>query len=501
MARTAQTMRPREPKSWHQRQYLDHEGKPVILGKYSRSHDFKEPDGIYEHRLQVYSTVSVPPETYFLLYEFLFGMTGPGPFLELYTSIQPDGIACAEHQRREIAHRKKLHANADQNTDFDSLPPLIAKSNSYSKTPEINDEGSCLLLTSESYLARANRGKADELGTTPIISYFNRQFTNEIQKIKLRYRVDELRNNVPSFLQYGNQLLPEAVEVDAYALPDHSDMDYQVSDLWREVRYHWTADQGLEIDYGLAERSLGQRHWDYHEIKDTLGKQDGADYEGEIRLRKGADDSGTTITATNYESGENDLQYVIDVLFLAGLVENTSLLETTARIFTTRFLMELKSVKKRKKIKFQFRIPGPNLSSVLEFPHSFPVGVFQDVGGNAEKQRVVPVYRTEIPWRSKPRWDKFAVVLDKPAFITEPGVLFMIHSRLPNPETGGEDNIIFRRSAGMPQVGDRLSMLVIEDKRGFEDLRWLTDTEFREIHDMSMEEYHSAFPNIHPPHR
>lgn len=87
MARTAQTTRPREPKCWHQCQYLDHGGKPIIFGKYSHSQDFKEPDGIYEHRLQVYSTASIQPENFVLLYEFLFDMTGSGPFLELYTSI------------------------------------------------------------------------------------------------------------------------------------------------------------------------------------------------------------------------------------------------------------------------------------------------------------------------------------------------------------------------------------------------------------------------------
>lgn len=348
-------------------------------------------------------------------------------------------------------------------------------------------------MTSESYLAGANRAKADELGTTPIINYFNRQFTNEIQEITLRCRVEELRNNVPSFAQHGNQLLPEAVELDLNTMLDHSEMGYRVNDLWREVKYHWTADRGLKIDYGLAERSLEQRPWDHNEVDDILGRQYSAGYEGEIHLTKRADDSGTTITASNYESGENDLQYVIGVFFLAGLVENISLLETTARIFTAYFLMELKSLKKTKRIKFEFRIPGPNMSSVLEFPHSFPVGVFQDVEGSTEKQRVVPVDRTEIPWRFKPTWDKFLVVLDKPAFITEPGVLFMIHS-LPNPETGGEDNTILRRSVGMPEVVDRLSMLAIEDTRGFEDLRWLTDVEFREVHDMSMEEYHSSLP-------
>ena len=46
MARTAQTaQRDDENPEWHRRQYLDHEGNPVILGKLSKAPEFNEPEG------------------------------------------------------------------------------------------------------------------------------------------------------------------------------------------------------------------------------------------------------------------------------------------------------------------------------------------------------------------------------------------------------------------------------------------------------------------------
>ncbi|KAJ5529525.1 hypothetical protein N7527_002918 [Penicillium freii] len=47
------------------------------------------------------------------------------PFLEIYLDNSPEAWACLEHQRQEIAFRKRLHDDQDQE-DSESLPPLMS---------------------------------------------------------------------------------------------------------------------------------------------------------------------------------------------------------------------------------------------------------------------------------------------------------------------------------------------------------------------------------------
>jgi hypothetical protein len=45
--------------------------------------------------------------------------------LEIYSYNPPDGLACVEHQRREIAHRKRRQAKQSEDECDESRPPLI----------------------------------------------------------------------------------------------------------------------------------------------------------------------------------------------------------------------------------------------------------------------------------------------------------------------------------------------------------------------------------------
>ncbi|KAJ5263450.1 hypothetical protein N7478_011055 [Penicillium angulare] len=82
MARTAQNCPPNpRPYQWRQREYLDHQGNPVIIGKVSRGQEFDAP-------------------------------------AEIYASTQNDAFACVEHQRHEVAHRKRLYADSEQPPNF-----------------------------------------------------------------------------------------------------------------------------------------------------------------------------------------------------------------------------------------------------------------------------------------------------------------------------------------------------------------------------------------------
>ncbi|KAJ5999967.1 hypothetical protein N7481_000376 [Penicillium waksmanii] len=96
MPRSAQTARRNaERPRWHQRQYLDHEGKFAILGRLCTVQEFNEPEGYYQHRMQVYTKVPVDVENYVSLYQYLFDVRfDPAAFLEIYTATQPNAVAC-----------------------------------------------------------------------------------------------------------------------------------------------------------------------------------------------------------------------------------------------------------------------------------------------------------------------------------------------------------------------------------------------------------------------
>jgi hypothetical protein len=75
---------------------------------------FIEPEGNYQYSPQVYTKTPIQPQNYDTLFAYLFGITDPGPFLDIYTTTQPSAFACVEHQRREIVHRKRLHVASNK---------------------------------------------------------------------------------------------------------------------------------------------------------------------------------------------------------------------------------------------------------------------------------------------------------------------------------------------------------------------------------------------------
>ncbi|CAG8400193.1 unnamed protein product [Penicillium salamii] len=119
----------------------------------------------YQHRLQIYTKITIRPENYDSIVAYLFGIAELGPFLEFYTCPQPNAFACVDHQRREIAYRKRLHAAADGRPE--SRPPLIAKDAASRGFQILEPAGSCMFLISDSYLAGHSREVANQLGTGP----------------------------------------------------------------------------------------------------------------------------------------------------------------------------------------------------------------------------------------------------------------------------------------------------------------------------------------------
>lgn len=109
-------------------------------------------------------------------------------------------------------------------------------------------------------------------------------------------------------------------------------------------------------------------------------------------------------------------------LFLTDIeYGRTALLETTARIFTAGIISYLLV---SKTIYFEFRIPSSSLSFLISAqPTGFNIGAsYEFIAGLGMLILALP-----LGWRDysiRPiAHDYFTVVLDKPKFIQEPGVL------------------------------------------------------------------------------
>jgi hypothetical protein len=181
-------------------------------------------------------------------------------------------------------------------------------------------------------------------------------------------------------------------------------------------------------------------------------------------------------------------KYVIYVQFLANIEqEKTALLETTARTFTAGIISCLAA---SKTIYFEFRIPGSSLSSLISAaPNGFDVGASYEFEVGSV-MRALPQISRDISIHPLPHYF-FTVVLDKPAFIQEPSVLFYTLGTDPSqyiePQT--TDTVIeTRRSAGIQEAARRLAMLAVEEKINHSP-RKLTREEHRELLSMSPEEY------------
>ena len=111
---------------------------------------------------------------------------------------------------------------------------------------------------------------------------------------------------------------------------------------------------------------------------------------------------------------------MIFVQFLAD-IPDPDLLEITGRLFTSQVLSLLDS---KKTVRFDFRASGASLSSILPISSNMTVGALHTLE-DGSKRRVLPLEQHDIGKIFELACDDFAVVLDKPEFVTEPGVLFL----------------------------------------------------------------------------
>jgi hypothetical protein len=492
MARAAQTARRYDERpAWHQRQYLDHEGNIVILGKLSEAREFNEPEGYYQYRLQVYTKVPIQPENYDSVFAYLFGITELGPFLEIYTSTQPNAFACVEHQRLEIAHRKRLYMASGEQSD--SQPPLIARGLANKGSQILEPTGSCIFLTSDSYLAGYRREGGNELGTAPFAIDFSRRFPTEVRRVELECRVPNIYGDIADFVEFGNEVVSETIEMRANAPNNQSVIDQWAYAIWRSTASYTTPDGEWKIDYDADVPPPEKTAWDSQEINEILKQQPTPNNESQyLSLKWGSGSDEKTLTITNFtDSEESDLQYVIHVPFLADNTDNLSLLERTAHIFTTHILAKIGSAR----IRLEFQISGSSLASVLSNPNpnDLPIGALYNTKDGSKQKRLVPLQHSNVGIVPNYACEQFAVILDRPAFITEPGILFLIENMESKPEFGPSSReTIIRRSGGVTEASRRLAMLDLKEEVGWDDVRYLTADEWRSIFGVSLAQYQAA---------
>ena len=423
MARTDQIAQDpsEQPRRWIQREYADHEGDTVILGKFANENQFYRPEAGEAYRLQVYSTTPIRPEEFKKLYKyFCFDLSWP-PFLEIYSYNPPDGLACVEHQRREIAHRKRLQAEQRQGEYDESLPPLIP-----TMRTGFDDQfmsGFCFLLTSKSYLLGSFPD--NDHGTGPWWISFDRNLPSTVKKLDLIKRLDSPATEAQTFAEWGISVNPEIRDIKVNITTDQDVMGYNMKELLRGIYSTYAIGQ---IDYGLHEPpppALSEETLTSQYVQEVLEQQQqtpevqSADLNS-LRLTIGTG-KNTVIVTNNSSSGKCDLQYVIYVQFLANIEqEKTTLLETTARTFTASIVSCLPA---SKTVYFEFRVPGSSLSSLISAaPNGFDVGASHEFKA-VSVIRIPPQIDREVSVRPLP-YHFFTVVLDKPAFIQEPSVLF-----------------------------------------------------------------------------
>ncbi|KAJ6080521.1 hypothetical protein N7467_010274 [Penicillium canescens] len=490
MARTAQIARDPsdQPRRWIQREYADHDGNTVILGKFANENQFYRPEEGEAYRLQVYSTTPIQPEEFKKLYKyFCFDLSWP-PFLEIYSYNPPDGLACVEHQRREVAHRKRLQAEQREGEYDEPLPPLIP-----TMRTGFNDQfmsGFCFLLTSKSYLQGSFHD--NDHGTGPWWISFDRNVPSTVKKLDMIKRLDSPATELQTFAEWGISVNPEIRDINVNITTDQSEMGFDMKELFRGIYSTYVYRQ---IDYGLHEPPLpapSEETPTLQHIQEVLEQQQQT---AEVQsvdsnlLRLTLRPENNTVTVTNNSSdGECDLQYVIYVQFLANIEqEKTALLETTACTFTAGIISCLPA---SKTIYFEFRIPGSSLSSLISAaPNGFDVGASYEFEAGSV-MRALPQISRDVSIGPLPH-HFFTVVLDKPAFIQEPSVLFYTlwtdPSQYIEPQTTNTV-IETRRSAGIQEAARRLAMLAVEEKIN-DSPRKLTREEHRELLSLSPEEY------------
>jgi hypothetical protein len=464
---------------WQQVQhYSDHRGNPVVLEQYVEP-GF-EPDPVHLVPIQVYSTVPLDENHEQLRLYLLntFWDEEVKPLFEIYSYRPTDAYGCIDHNRREIAHRKQQHASGATNP-----PPLI---------PQFFDEryenpiGCCILLRSHSYRLGLV-GDPDEYaaaGEAPDWVYFTRTFSSTRTSVDPVQRLPAADADPDD----EDQLYPEAFESTIDHVRNQADIGQQImqeifgnacgfGEDQNSLHYAMDVDEGSPPDASLPSET---------EIRQQLDQEvANGDYTLDSAFQVSHNAGSVTVTNTP-EGAEADIQYLIYPSFLSHLGDQSTvptLLESTARLFTSALKSHLST---SKTLNLAFHIPdsSPVLWRTLRPAHNaalsahgptpFALGALHTIAANNDapaRHRVSPQRREDTLATARISISRtyrvFAVVLDRPAFVSEAGVFFFMHDydsvNDPAPEYPDCPDTEVWRSAGIREVARRLGMLVVEE--------------------------------------
>lgn len=285
------------------------------------------------------------------------------------------------------------------------------------------------------------------------------------------------------------EIFPEKTEILVKRIQCTHDMR---SGLWRIYQRSFLEEESP--DYGLDEDEIQPA--DQIELgpaeEDTLNCQAKVLSLTDFKVTTGPGNAITVTSSSNTMTSDPDLRYVVYAPFLHCLGGVHITLEITARAFTSAIVSHLPA---GKTVHFEFhKPPDTSFASIISFHRDLlrarpemSVGALHNIpqldgAAVTNLSRIYPHARSErhplqLLLFMEP-YKVFAVVLDKPDFINQAGVLFVMadggrYRQLPGDVHGvggGPDSDYFEmqvwRSAGVAEAARGLGMLALEKLAG-----------------------------------
>ena len=216
------------------------------------------------------SKTPIQPGDFKSLYGYLSSSLDFCIFIEIYTSTPDDAFACVEHQRREVAHRKRLYRDSEESSEY--KPPLTPTFNpaSRSSSGHVNnaepkyDTGACLLLVSDSYRAGEEiRKKETNWEQVHYLSTLVAKFP--MKYMKLIWRTGLTLTNWTIFRLLLNSELkcaPKLLELSSDLFRANTAWINMYNQCWAVYRCRGRSMVKLELDYRIDDLSSVQGTWD-----------------------------------------------------------------------------------------------------------------------------------------------------------------------------------------------------------------------------------------------
>lgn len=383
----------------------------------------------------------------------------PPPLWEIYSVEGWGALECVEHQRREIASRKKQR-------DQPGIAPIPKINHDLSQTNE--KLGFCIVIDSDSFK------HTDEPGTGPQWIFFDRRTPTAIDwSPRQRLRSSSIFGPEPAFI------LPEKLGVEVVRVQESSsDMQHDFGEMYFfscGIQDPPLAGPEVIMDVGWQE--------DEGEPGDGRPSSTAEASLSELAARLDADrfkieqESSTRIVISNASEGaEPDLRYLIYAPCL--LEEGTSAtLMDIAKAFTQAVASRL-STEPAKSVHFEVYKPSSaDKTSMIqhyrsrELPADFTgaLTTFTNRDGEAGDKvvRAHPIARTESAADNDPEavdfepYKTFLVILEELDFLDVPGcVSFLLADggRYIDEDRVRYPEMLLWRSAGLDEVSRRLEM-------------------------------------------